>query len=198
MGGAGGAGDCIDVCRLYGSPCCFGSEACIEPGSSCVVDVLSTRVGTIYEYADLEQEVASISQDVLVSFTDAAIEWASADPEPASRIALHLTAQASSEYGTVLEGAWLHPFRFSCDGQELFIGLVYEVIGAAAINTPVLGPDRDDDDLVVLRLGANQAAWLFDGIEDLEARERIDRPELRAVFCQRGALRELGPGYPGE
>jgi hypothetical protein len=188
----GGTAGCIDVCGLYGPPCCFGSEGCIQPGSSCVVDVLSTRVSTIYEYADLEQEVASIPQDVLVSFTDADIEWAAAEPAPASRIEMHMTAQGSLEYGTVLEGAWLHPFRFSCNGQELFVGLVYEMIGAAAINTPVLHVDRDAEDLVVLRLGAFQGAWYATGATGpAGARERIDRPELRAVFCERGALQEL-------
>jgi hypothetical protein len=188
--GAGGAGGCIDACELYGAPCCFESGDCIQPESGCTVDVLATHVSTLYEYADLEQEVASIPQDVLVSFTDADIEWAAADPSPASRIEMHLTPEASSAHGTALEGADLHPFRLSCDGEELFLGLVYALIGAAAINTPVLHVDRDADDLVVLRLGAWQSAWAMVGEGSLEARERIDRPELRAVFCQRGALQE--------
>ena len=180
------------MCELYGPPCCFESGDCIQPGSSCVVDVLSTRVSTTYEYADLEQEVASIPQDVLVSFTDADIEWAAAEPSPASRIEMHMTPQASSEYGTVLEGADLHPFRFSCDGQELFVGLFYLMMGAAAINTPVLHVERDAEDLVVLHLGAFQGAWpIGRPTGPAGARERIDRPELRAVFCQRGALQEL-------
>jgi hypothetical protein len=33
--------------------------------------------------------------------------------------------------------------------------------------------------------------WQHDG--ELAARERIDRPELRAAFCQRGVLRQLEP-----
>jgi hypothetical protein len=150
-------------------------------------------VDIIYEYADLEQEVASLPPDVLVSFTDTDIEWAAAEPAPASRVELRMTPQASSEHGTVLEDAWLHPFRFSCDGQELFVGLFYEMIGAAGINTPILHVDRDAEDLVVLSLGAWQGAWLATGATGpAGARERIDRPELRAVFCLRGALQELG------
>jgi hypothetical protein len=188
----GGTGGCIDVCGLYGPPCCVWSEACIEPGNSCVVDVLSTRVDTIYDYADLEQEIASIPQDVLVSFTDADIVWAAAEPPPASRIEMHMTPQASSLHGTVLEDAWLHPFRFSCDGQDLFVGVIYEMIGAAAIQTPVLHVARDAENSVVLSLGAFQGAWIVStAMGPPGARERIDRPELRAAFCQRGALQEL-------
>jgi hypothetical protein len=126
-----------------------------------------------------------------VSFTDADIEWAAAEPAPASRFEMHLTSQASSEYGALLESTDLHPFRFSCDGQELFVGVFYLIYGAAALNTPVLHVELDADDLVVLRLGAWQGAWLIPAEGNPEARERIDRPELRAVFCQRGALQEL-------
>ena len=44
----GGTTGCIDVYGLYGAPCCFGAD-CIQPGSSCVFEVLATRVDTIYE-----------------------------------------------------------------------------------------------------------------------------------------------------
>jgi len=72
------------------------------------------------------------------------------------------------------------------------VGVIYESYGAAAIDTPVLHVARDADDSVVLSLGAWQGAWLVSApTANPEARERIDRPELRAVFCQRGALQEL-------
>ena len=41
-------------------------------------------------------------------------------------------------------------------------------------------------------LGAWKQGWGL-GWETPGARKRIDRPELRAVFCQRGALRALNP-----
>ncbi len=190
-GGAGGVGGCIDVCGLYGPACCFSSAACIEFGQRCVVDVLSASVATIYEYPELQHELSSIPQDVLVSFTDADIAWAAAEPSPASRIEMHMTPEASSAHGAALEGAGLHPFRVSCDGQELFVGVIYEMIGAAAIKTPVLHVARDAENSVVLSLGAVQGAWLMGGLASPESKERIDRPELRAAFCQRGVLREL-------
>jgi hypothetical protein len=185
---------CVDVCELYGPPCCVWSEACIEAEESCVFEVLSARVDVIYEYQDLEQAVISIPQDVLVSFTDTDIEWAAAEPPAASRIEMHLTPQASSLHGAVLENASLHPFRISCGGESLFVGVIYEMIGAAGIRTPVLHVARDSVDNVVLYLGAWQGAWVASmSMEYTAARDRIDRSELRAVFCQRGALRELDP-----
>jgi hypothetical protein len=146
-----------------------------------------------YEYASLETQIASLPQDLLVSFTDADIDWAAADPPPTSRIEMHMTAQASSLYGTALDSAhWNHPFRFSCGGQSLFVGVTYQEIGEAALNVPVLDVSRDASNLVVLRLGAWQGAWYMgSSLGPTGARERIDRPELRAVFCQRGALRDL-------
>jgi hypothetical protein len=45
---------------------------------------------------------------------------------------------------------------------------------------------------LILRLGAWQGAWLdLGGVGETEARERIDRPELRAALCARGVLQEL-------
>jgi hypothetical protein len=193
-GGAGDAGGCIDVCRLYGQACCVPALSCVKPGGSCVIDVLAEYVDTTYEYAVLEQKVASMPQDLLASFTDADIAWAAAEPPPAARIELHMTPRASALYGTILERPMSRPFRLSCNGQRLFVGVIYLEEGAAALRTPVLHVARDSNEAVVLRLGAWQGAWMgFGWMDDSEARRRIDRAELRSVFCQRGALRELDP-----
>jgi hypothetical protein len=201
MGGnsMGGTDGCIDVCALYGPACCIGSGACIQPGGSCVVDVLSAAFTPPYQYPDLETKIASVPQDVLVSFTDTDIAWAAADPAPTARIEMHLTSQASSLYGTALDNLRDgHPFRVSCGGQSLFVGVTYIIYGQAAINTPVLAVARDVDNLVVLRLGAWEGSWYTASLAGPPgARERIDRPEIRAALCQRGALRELDPNGTG-
>jgi hypothetical protein len=57
-------------------------------------------VRAIYEYADLEEEIASIPQDVLVSFTDADIEWAAAEAPAVSRIEMH-TAVGSCDQKSI-------------------------------------------------------------------------------------------------
>jgi hypothetical protein len=159
--------------------------------------VLAAGIGTTYDYATLEQKVASLPQDVLVSFTDTDIDWAAADPSPAARIEMHMTRQASSLYGAALEKPYPdHPFRVSCGGQSLFVGVTYIIYGEAAINTPVLHVARDAENMVVLRLGAWEGAWMgvgFGSTKSQESKERIDRPELRAAFCQRGVLRALDP-----
>jgi len=93
----------------------------------------------------------------------------------------------------MLEDVAIHPFWLSCNGQRLFVGVTYFSYGAAAIQTPVLHIGRNDDDHWVLALGALQGAWGL-ALTNAEGAERIDRPELRAAFCQRGALRELAVG----
>ena len=191
-----GGNGCIDVCALYGEACCLWTDPCLAPASSCTFDVLAAGVGTIYEYGDLEAKVAALPQDVSASFTDQDIAWAAADPWPAGRIELHLTDDAASRYGTILDGAKDgRVFRVSCGGQSLFFGVFYLVYGAAALNTPVLHEAREDG-VLVLRLGAYQGAWMDWGLsrpESSAAKERIDRRELRAALCRRGILHVLDP-----
>jgi hypothetical protein len=196
-GGTGGtsAGETdgsVDVCRAYGAPCCGPAIASVSPGGSCVLDVFSEGVSTSYEYAVLEQRIAEKSPGILLSLTDTDIAWAAAEPAPNTRLEMHLTPQASSLHGENLEWSRNLPFRLSCGGQSLFVGVVYYREGAAALRTPVLHVARDPDGSVVLQLGAWQGAWGgWASGGDSELRARIDRPELRAALCERGALREL-------
>jgi hypothetical protein len=190
--GGNAAVECVDVCELYGPACCVWSEACVETGGNCVIDVLSGWVDTTYDYDTLEQRIAAKPQEVLASVTDADVASIAMERAPASRIEMQLTARASSMLGILFESAPRRPFRVSCGGQSLFLGVFYEVHGAAAIRTPVMHVSRDAANLVILRLGAWQGAWIGLGTaQDVAARTRIDRTELRAVFCGRGVLREL-------
>jgi hypothetical protein len=193
-GSAGGASGCIDVCALYGEACCVWSDPCLVPTSSCTFDVLAASVGTTYQYADLETKVATLPQDISVSFTDQDIAWAAAEPWPAGRIELHLTDDAASRYGTILDGAKDgRVFRVSCGGQSLFVGVFYIWYGQAALDTPVLHEARENGVLIV-RLGAYEGAWMGMGTTSSAfstLRERIDRSELRAAFCRRGILHVL-------
>lgn len=141
----------------------------------------------------MEQEIAELPQDILVSIADTDIEFAAADPSPAKRFEFQLTAEASELHGALLDGAGIQPFWLSCNGQRLFAGVTYLSYGAAAIKTPVLHLGRNDEDRWVLALGAWQAAWFDTTSSDPAPAERIDRPELRAAFCQRGAMGELDP-----
>ena len=190
--GMAGSTSCVDACRLDGPACCSPAVSCVAATGSCVLEVLTERVDVIYTYAELEQKVASLAQDVEVSLTDADIVWAAIEQPPASRIELHLSAQASALSGDALEQGRLHPFRVSCDGQSLFVGVIYNANWAAALRTPVLDVSRDSGDSLILRLGAWEGAWAAPGFAgDPGARERIDRPELRAAFCRKGVLQEL-------
>lgn len=190
--GAGGA-SCVDACELHGAACCVGSKRCLEPGDSCVLDILSATVGVIYEYDDLEQEISELPSDILISIADTDIAFAAADPSPAARFEFELTPEASELHGPPLDDASIHPFWLSCNGERLFAGVTHVSYGAAAIKTPVLHLGRNNEGRWVLALGAWLGAWLNATSSDPTLAERIDRPELRAAFCQRGALSELDP-----
>jgi hypothetical protein len=158
----------------------------------CRIYVLSATVDVIYDYAELEEEMATLSPVIIVSIADSDIAWAATDPLPSARFELRLDAAAALLHGDVLADLHGHPFRFSCDGRELFVGVGYLRGGAAAIQTPVLHGERDTNGVVTLLLGAYQGAWIFGGGgSDAALRERIDRPELRAALCARGILSEL-------
>jgi hypothetical protein len=198
--GAAGAGGCLDVCSRYGGACCgWSGDSCVAAGQSCVFDLLSggSISSFFYQYADLEAKIAATPETVIGSFADADVDWAAMDSPPTARIQLHLTAQASSRLGSVAtRGSW---FRVSCGGQSLFVGQFYPWEGAAAIDTPVMDMLPDTDNSLVFYLGAYEGAWqrvIPD--QNLDLRQRIDRPELRAVFCQRDALHQLDPNaMPG-
>jgi hypothetical protein len=191
-GGEGGARSCIDVCELHGPACCTEGIDCVAAGTGCVIEILSARVDTIYEYAELEAEILTLPPDLQLSLTDADFTRAAFGPAPAARIGFVLSPEAEAAYGEMLESPpYRHPFRLSCDGQPLFVGITYDLIGAAAIGTPVLHPVRTEEALE-LRLGAIQGAWLLSDLNvEVEARERIDRPELRAALCRRGIVEPL-------
>lgn len=188
--GAGGSNDCVDVCQLRGQACCV-PVSCVTPDASCVLDVFEQQVAIQHEYASLEQAVAKLQETFLASVGTAEIVSSAAEPFPASRIELRLSAAASSQYGAALEAAVLHPFRVSCAGKRLFVGLVYQREGAAALELPVLHVARGADDAIVLRLGAWQSAWSFPNTGDVAARARLDAPELRGALCLNAAPEAL-------
>ena len=194
-GRSSGTGDCVNVCALYGPVCCVTDLGCVKPGSSCIVDVLEGNVNTTYTYTDLEQKIAALPQNVRFSFADTDIAWAGAHPDLGAHFEFHMTGQWSALHDTdITEHMDGIPFRLSCNGQQLFVGVFYILWGQAALDTPVLHPDRDTDNSVILRLGAWEGAWAsYTAVGQPGDSERIDRPELRSVLCQRGALRVLDP-----
>jgi hypothetical protein len=192
-GGEGGATDCVDVCALHGDACCIPNVECVSSASNCLFELLAEHFTEVYDYAELEQRMTQIPQNLLLSFTLADVDWAAADPAPAGRFELHMTRELAQLYGTALTSTFNNPFRVSCDGQQLFVGLIYMLQGAAAFDSPVLHAERDEQGALILRLGARMGAWLFDVPANIEARERIDRPELRGALCLKGPLREVEP-----
>lgn len=188
---AGGAGGCHDLCSTEAPACCVPGLECVAAAPSCRIDVLAGTVDVIYEYEDLEEEIGALSGDVQITIPLAEVASAAADPSPAARFEMTLAPDFSDALAAEGDLAG-HPFRLSCDERELFVGVVYFMAGAAAIQTPVLHMEEADSGALALRLGAVQGAWLLGGDGTSEAlRERIDRAELRAGFCERGILNQL-------
>jgi hypothetical protein len=160
----------------------------------CRIDLLEGAPGVIYEYEALKRHT-DVLGGVLESFDDTQIDWAAADPPNTSRFELRFNAQGSERMRAYLS-SYGKPFRLSCDGAELFVGVIYSLEGAAALRTPVLhiqyDPNRDEEGVVVL-LGAWQGAWALPSDGNATLRERIDRSEFRAALCARGILNELEP-----
>lgn len=183
---------CVDVCNRYGSPCCQPSLGCVTPEVKCTIEIMAGGVGTIYQYSDLEKAVEKLPADVLATLEDTDFDWVAVDPPVATRMQLHLTASASERYASaLLERYPIHPFRVKCGGNSLFVGVMYVWYGQAALQTPVMDAISGEDGKLSLYLGAWEGAWAGLGNRSPEAQATIDRPELRSVFCRRGALREL-------
>lgn len=189
-----GAGPCLDLCKPDAPACCGDALRCMPGVPACRIDVLADRVDPQYQYPDLVAKVAALSDDIAVTIGDAEIATAAADPPPAARFELDLTAQASATHGPALKNLMNHPFRVSCDGEELYIGVIYIREGAAALRTPVLHVEDGADDTIRLLLGSGESAWTgFGGPGVAADNERLDRAELRAALCSRGILGELEP-----
>jgi len=189
-----GAGPCVDFCKPDAPACCSDALRCMPGVQACRIDVLADRVDPQEYYDDLVAKVALLSSDIALSIGDVEIAQPAMDPPPAARIELDLTAQASATHGPALKKLLNHPFRVACDGEELYIGVVYIREGAAALLTPVLHVEDADDGTLRVLLGAAEGEWTgLGGFSTPEENERLDHPELRAALCARGILSELPP-----
>jgi hypothetical protein len=119
--------------------------------------VLTKAVGVTSDYATLQEKIAANPQDVAVSITDDDIAVAGADPPSARRFQFRLSDDASAAVGNTLLSSENFPFRVSCGGEELFVGLVYMREGAAALRLPVLHIDTSAAPTVTLLLARTKA-----------------------------------------
>jgi hypothetical protein len=158
--------------------------------------VLTKAVGVTSDYATLQEKIAANPQDVAVSITYFDFAVAGADPPSARRFQFRLSDDASAAVGNTLLSSENFPFRVSCGGEELFVGLVYMREGAAALRLPVLHIDTSAAPTVTLLLGAYQGAWygFGSGTPEPVLTGRIDRPELRARLLRARRARGAGRG----
>lgn len=158
---------------------------------SFTLEIHGQPVGVVYELAELEKRMSDGGgAPVAMRLGIDDVTRLVVGPQPSSLIELHLTAEASRRVRTAIPPlAETLPFRVRVDERELFVGVVYTAIGAAAIRTPVLHVSEGErDSPVVLVIGAQQGAAY--GMSSPEAAKRTDRSELRQAFRSRGKLEE--------
>lgn len=147
------------------------------------------RAGVKYQYADLTTAVGDLaSQEAIVTLTEDDVASFQADAAPSSRFVITLTAQAAQRWSAALKAmSETQPFTVAVNGETLYVGVVYNIMGAAAIQTPVLHL-QEADGKVELRIGAWQGAWYGMGRGDAS---RIERKEIRELFAKQGVLTTL-------
>jgi hypothetical protein len=151
--------------------------------------IYGKRVDVKYQYADLTAAAGDLaSQEPVVTLTEEDVAAFQADAAPSSRMLIGLTDQSSRRWSAALAGMKdTQPFTVSLDGRTLYLGVVYTMIGAAAIQTPVLHI-QDNKGRMELRLGAWQGAWYGMGRGDAS---RLEQKDVRALFEKRGVLSTL-------
>ena len=155
------------------------------------IHLFGQRVDTTYDYADLEKKTTALDpKDAHITITADDVAAYRIGDAPSPRIQLLLTPQASKRWGGPLAATQdTQPFIVTLDDQRLYVGVVYTIYGAAALNTPVLHVATDNGQ-VELKIGSHQGAWMGWGWKNGNA-SRIDRQEIRDLFFSRGVLAPL-------
>jgi hypothetical protein len=147
----------------------------------------------VYQYEALAEKFSQgLFGDATNALGEQDIASYSIGPHPSHTIALLLTKEASTRWRSLKRGETT-PFSVSVDDEVLFVGVFYNPIGAAAINTPVIH-EREESGCVRVLIGAVQGA-AFAQSSPIEHTTRLDHPELRQLFSSLGVLQEL-PAAP--
>jgi hypothetical protein len=149
----------------------------------------------VYQYEVLQEKFAQgLFGEATNALSEQDIALYSIGPHPSHTIALTLTPQASTRWLSLKRGETT-PFSVSIGDEVLFVGVFYNPIGAAAINTPVIH-EKEEGGCVRVLLGAVQGA-AFSRSCSIEHATRLDQPKLREIFANLGVLRELpvAPSY---
>lgn len=145
------------------------------------------RVSVCYKYADLLARIKP--EPPALTLTEADIESVAADARPSERYVFRLRPGAVKRLDDFLAHHEGNVFGLSLDGKELFRGMVYEWIGAAAIDSPVIHFSTSGFP-GELRLGAVQGSWQGRGLKG----PSLDRINPRVLLDYFGD--HLGP-IPG-
>jgi hypothetical protein len=184
------------LCACVGAAGCGGKTQSVAPPASesprWRFDVYATHVGVVYQYEQLVPKVdAVVATEVPVaSVTELDVARCTIAPRYARTMTLTLTDEASARVRSALSArSETEPVVATLDRARLWVGVVYDPRGAAAIETPIAsfgglaaGPITIEiDEAIGVGLG---------GPTTSATPTRIDVDAVRALFTARGVLVE--------
>ena len=163
---------------LMGAACGCAHRAADAPPASAPtfsLSIAASPVGVIYDYEKLLLAVDAGGAEAAMSFDASDIERFVIGEAPSELMCLIVKPRARERLSHVRETT---PFVVRVGRTRLFAGVVYPKIGAAAIDAPVMHVEPAG----ALLIGAHQGS-AYGIAASHGARNRIDRPELRAALA---------------
>lgn len=158
------------------------------------LDVYASHVGVVYEYDQLVPEVDEViaKEAPIATLTELDVARCAIAPRYARTMTLTLTAEAATRVGAALAAtSQTEPVEAKLDGARLWVGVVYEPMGAAAIETPIVSFGGLESRPVTVKIDETIGVGLGSPTTSA-APTRIDVDALRALFSARGVLVEAG------
>ena len=155
------------------------------------LEVFADQVGVVYAYDDLVPKVERVRRAgaPVVSITERDVAQCELAPRFARTMTMILTDDASARVGAAVATLGeTSPVVASIDDQVMWVGVTYNPMGAAAIETPIVSFPAQASSRVAIKIDAAIGV----GIrlpESSDESTRIDSGALRSIFatCAAGA-----------
>lgn len=163
------------------------SEQKSDPEDSFRICICDSGLGGFpgYTLKDLEASYKTCSE-CLVAISGNDIERYIVGRKPDGKVEIVLNAKFSnglrkrSPQNRVANLVRQNPFSVSLNNRSLYIGFIYPLIGAAALNFPVMHIEEEKEQIRLL-IGDRQGRWISSGNGPNDEVD-IDPPELRRFF----------------
>lgn len=183
----------VGVCFGAG---CGGKTQTVAPPSTdpprLHVDVYATHVGVVYQYDQLVPKVDAVvaAEAPVASITELDVARCTIAPRYARTMTLTLTDEASARVrGALAARTETEPVVATLDQARLWVGVVYNPMGAAAIETPIASFGGLASGAITVKIDEVIGVGLRVPTTSVTP-TRIDVDAVRALFSARGVLVE--------